>query len=81
VSGPRWTKPPDEDDADYFNTPPGCGCCHTCGAALICLDDDPSNDAVGEWCEECRQYRRYISHGYLDEGEVSSCPMPLFPGL
>ena len=35
-----------------------CGHCHECGTPLRrCLDGE-------QWCETCRAYRRYRSHGW-----------------
>lgn len=35
-----------------------CRKCHTCGTQLrIVLDGE-------EWCDECKTYRRYTSHGW-----------------
>jgi hypothetical protein len=47
-----------------------CGHCHTCGTELkIVLDGE-------EWCPKCREYRRYVSHGWADGrwSDHSACP-------
>ena len=35
-----------------------CGRCHTCGEMLRYVLDGE------EWCNKCKQYRRYPSHGW-----------------
>jgi len=35
-----------------------CGHCHTCGSELREVLDGE------EWCQKCRTYRRYKSHGW-----------------
>ena len=44
-----------------------CGYCHECGTKLLRV-------LGGEqWCPECKQYRRYRSHGWKTEGS-EDCP-------
>lgn len=51
-----------------------CGRCHECGTTLrVVLDGE-------EWCDVCRQYRRYNTHGWR-HGEESSCAKRDVPAL
>ena len=47
-----------------------CGHCHTCGNALRNVLDGE------EWCDTCKQYRRYKSHGWgaNGDGPEYQCP-------
>jgi hypothetical protein len=46
-----------------------CGRCHACGTKLKNVLDGE------EWCENCKQYRRYHSHGWGRwAGEKNPCP-------
>jgi uncharacterized Zn finger protein (UPF0148 family) len=45
-----------------------CGKCHTCGLKLVQVLDGE------EWCPNCGQYRRYVSHGFSPKaGEYYAC--------
>jgi len=45
-----------------------CGRCHDCGTKLRrCLDGE-------EWCPFCVRYRRYRSHGWGMQSDLSPCP-------
>lgn len=48
-----------------------CEHCHTCGTKLrIALDGE-------EWCQNCRSYRRYRSHGWVHAlADKTPCPTP-----
>ena len=46
--------------------PRDCGHCHTCGTKLL------TNMDGEEWCDECKTYVRYRSHGWT-HGEMSQC--------
>ena len=38
-----------------------CGYCHECGSPLRKVLDGE------EWCPECEEYKRYRSHGWIEE--------------
>ena len=44
-----------------------CGFCHTCLGTRLIVGSDGE-----EWCPECRQHRRYRTHGYVD-GDADTC--------
>ena len=45
-----------------------CGKCHDCGTSLRSVLDGE------EWCDTCKAYRRYRSHGWGSGGDDSPCP-------
>ncbi len=54
----------------------GCGLCHCCGTPIIIVLDGE------EWCQKCKTYRRYPSHGFghgaCSQGERESICKPKF---
>lgn len=50
-----------------------CSNCHQCGARLRCVLDGE------EWCPQCQQYRRYISHGWSPGCATSTDRVPCPP--
>jgi hypothetical protein len=47
----------------------GCNRCHDCGDVLHTVLDGE------EWCDRCREYRRYRSHGWASR-DRSECLRP-----
>lgn len=44
-----------------------CGKCHDCDSKLKKVLDGE------EWCHKCKQYRRYRSHGWSPQDDLSQC--------